>query len=293
MDRITYHEKMQSLDRLSRFLSKIINIVAGVLLATYGWLEFQNAPIDKITNVFDSNSFTKFGLAIFVAGWALGATDDTKIQRKCYAIDPLDGRLELKQWIAIVIFIAMFAFLIYVHEIPVLFQFSLLVFILINIWTYSSVIMKRTDEMLKKSAEFLIKEKENIEYLKLFVGVEYLKGNWQKRRFIFLLILAVIQLVVSLIIYFNLIPSHVSGLIISGVGMDKIIAYLPSFLFLVYAIISEAWIKIYRFKVFSDFETIDQIDLYFNVSKKRGIELPEINKNHLFSNVVNKHTSYQ
>jgi hypothetical protein len=80
---------------------------------------------------------------------------------------------------------------------------------------------------------------------------------------------------------------------INGVTYAKLIGYLPSALFLFYVVVSEVWIKIYRFKVFADFETIEETHEHFRVQKKPKLDLPPIDVSNLFKRKMSPHASYR
>lgn len=285
-------DQKRAVDRLTNTLSKWIQWIAAGLAMTFAFLEFQNAPIDKITQVFDTHSFTKFGLFLFFTGWAFGATDDTKIQKFAYAVDPDEGKIGLKEYAGIAVFLIFFSLLFIFHEKLIVFQSLLLFFICANMWTYSSVIMKRAEKIIRESEVYYKQEKDNFSYFKLYTAVEYLTGRWQKRRFITLFMLALMQLLVAIYLNFWGVPSVLSGLSIKGVKFATALSYAPSVLFVAYVIISEGWMKIYRYKVFSDFETIEQMRDYFNLSRQAKSDLPRINYDNLFFSGLNKNANY-
>lgn len=76
------------LTSLSKLVIRLIQVIAGVLAMTFGYLQLQNAPIDRFTEAFDADSPTKFGLFLFFIGWFYGATHDTEIQEMAYKLDP-------------------------------------------------------------------------------------------------------------------------------------------------------------------------------------------------------------
>lgn len=291
-DYLTESDQKRGVQSITRNLTRWIRWVAGGLVILFGFLEISNAPIDKITEAFDSNSFTKFGLFMYFTGWAFGATDDTKIQKTAYALDPQGGKVGMMEWSGIFVFIIFFTSLFLLHTYTVFFQISILIFVIINMWTYSYVIMKRANIIINESKNHYISTKDYIRYLKLYCAIEYLTGGWQKRRFISLLIIAIVQLIVAILIEYTNVVSSFSGYSVKNIPVSNIIIYLPSLLFIIYVIISEGWMKIYRYKVFSDFDTIDEIGEHFRISKNPKLEFPPINTENLFRRSVTYHDGY-
>lgn len=286
-------DQQKAVEYLDKTLGTWIKWVAGILVLFFGYLEIQNAPLDKITQAFDDSSFTKLGLYIFFAGWALGATDDTRIQTTVYALDPNGGKLGSREFVGIGLFLIMFASLFLVHEHLIWFQVALLVFLLTNMWTYSVIIMSRAEPMIRKSAEHYLVKRDYCRYMKLYCAIEYLTGGWQRRRFLTLLALALVQLLVAIFLSFGQIPQAVAGVPVGGTTVGAMAGYVPSALFVIYVILSEAWMKIYRFKVFADFETLDEVEEHFKLTKERAIDLPPINYANLFRRGRSYHEAYR
>lgn len=292
-DYLSKEDQERAVKLLTQNLTRWINWVAAVLLIFFSYLELRNAPIDKITQAFDDNSFTKLALFIYFTGWAFGATDDTKIQRTAYALDPNGGNVGFAEWSGIIVFLIFFTSLFLLHTYLVWFQLFILAFILINIWTYSIVIMGRARDMIIESKEHYIAQKDYVRYLKLYSAVEYLTGAWQKKRFIVLLILALIQIALAVAIQYTNLPYIINAYSYKGISLTTLVYYLPSLLFLVFVTVAEAWMKIYRYKVLSDFQTLDEIGDHLRLSKNPKKELPPINTENLFKRKYTYHEAYK
>lgn len=275
-DRAVGDPEERSVDWLAANVVRWIRAVALVLGSTVAFLEIWNAPLDRITQTFDNSALMKIGLVIFFFGWWWGATHDTEIQYEGYCRDPKKGKIGLEEAAGIIVFIAVFSLLFVLHDRLVWFQAFLLLFILVNTWTWR-IIFRRTIPMIEASArKFAAAESRDIGSLvKLLVVVQYMNGPWQRRRFLALILLAALQVVVALLVQAGSITSYVAGVSARGVPAAVLIGYLPGTLFILYVLISEIWMKIYRIKVFSDLETIDYVDRCFSISKRRDAKLPE------------------
>lgn len=291
-DFLTVADQKRGIQSITKNLTRWIRWVATGLLIFFGYLEAKNAPIDKITEVFESHSFTKFGLFLFWIAWTFGATDDTKIQKTVYALDPQGGKVGLTEWVGIMVFVVFFTSLFLLHTHLIWFQVSILVFITINMWTYSYVVMKRAEFIINESKDYYISVKDYTRYLKLYCAIEYLTGSWQKRRFISLFIIAVIQLIVAIIIKNQQIPLSILQYKVNKISINELVPYIPSVLFIAYVAISELWIKVYRYKVFSDFDTLDEVGKYFRIAKDPKLGFPPINTENLFSRAKIYHEGY-
>lgn len=285
-------QQQKAVERLTSMLGLIIQALAALLTVTFGYLEFQNAPLDKITQAFDQGSLMKLGLFLFFTGWAIGAWDDIKVQKFVYSLDPAEGKIGIKEWSGIILFILVFVALFFTHDKPIFFQSILLALILTNMWTYSDVILKRSSDMLLASRDYYTEERDNISLFKLYSAHEYLYGSWQRRRFYTLLMLAILQLISAILVEKSGLNTIFSGIQIKGVRGDTIFAYLPAGLFVLYVITSELWMKIYRFRIFSEFRALDQMRMHFTVSKKKGAEALAFNIDNLFKRSIGMHGNY-
>lgn len=269
--------EVRVVDQLAANVARWIKAVGIILGGTVTWLEIRNAPLDRFTQTFDNSSLMKIGLAIFFIGWWWGATNDTEIQREGYCRDPKKGRIGLEEVAGILVFLVVFFLLFILHDRPIWFQAFLLLFILVNTWTWR-VVFRRTIPMIESSyAQFTTgaENRNNCSLAKLLVVVQYMNGPWQRRRFISLICLAALQLVVAALVASGSIGQYVAGLSIRGVAAPVLIGYLPGALFILYVLISEIWMKIYRIKVFSDLDTIDYLEDSFSISKRRDAALPQ------------------
>ncbi len=286
-------EQKRGVDRISGRVTRIIQGFGFLVASAFAFLELQNAPIDKITQAFDAHSFTKMGLFIFFFGWLIGAQDDTDIQRKAFKLDPGEGGFGGHEYLGMLVFFFVFVALFLLHEHLFWFQLALAAFVLTNMWTYSVVIMRKSNGMIRQTQEKLQHDVDNFGYFQLYAATEYLTGRWQRRRFLSLFALALIQLVVAGYLKFVGIPGFAVSWSMSGVSGDRLLAYVPSVLFIGYVLVSESWMKIYRFKILSDFETLEQMREYFRLSRLKGVDLPAINYDNLFTSHLNSNQNYQ
>lgn len=286
-------EQKKAVSHLDTTLAKYIRWVAAILLASFSFLALEEAPIKSITEAFDANSFTKFGLFLLFAAWATGATDDTRIQTTAYTRDPKAGKIGIQELVGILLFIPIFTGLFLLHEQLFWFQLALLVFICVNMWTYSVVVMDRASTIIEASKVHSLKNKDYKAYMKLYCAVEYLTGNWQRKRFMALFFLALIQLLIAGALKYLGVPEAISQRSFKGVDGVTLASYLPSVLFVVYVLTSEIWIRVYRYKIFSDFETIDAVAEHFKMAKQRNVDLPSIDTTNLFRRSISPNRNYR
>lgn len=264
-------------DRLAAMMVRWIKAVAILLGSTVTFLEVRNAPLDRLTQSFDNSALMKIGLVIFFFAWLWGATNDTEIQRQGYCRDPKKGRVGAEEIFGILVFVAVFSMLFVLHDRLIWFQGFLLLFIVVNTWTWR-VIFRRTIPMIKSSYRKFLGEAatvDNCSLAKLLVVVQYMNGPWQRRRFLALILLSLVQLLAAFLVASGSLAGLVAGSMIRGVPGEVLVGYLPGTLFIVYVLISEVWMKLYRVKVFSDLETIDYLESHFLLSKRRDEGLPK------------------
>jgi hypothetical protein len=266
--------EQRGLKELAGFAIHWIRLVGLALLATVVYLELRNAPLDGFARTFDNTSLIKIGLVIFFFGWAWGATDDTKIMKKGYRRDPKLGKIGHVERAGIVVFSALFVSIFFIPNRPVWFQLNLFALIVVNAWTWR-VIFNRTVPVIKASYEECAAARDIRVLAKLLLVVEYMNGSWQRKRFRALIILAAIQIPVVFLVEAGLLSPLGAGLTINGVPATTLIGYLPGALFILYVLISEIWMKVYRVRVYSDLQTVDWLEEHFTLSKQRDRPLPE------------------
>lgn len=290
-DRVTIAAEQQSLERLARLLIRLIQAVAALLAVAFAYLELQNAPIDRLTQAFDAHSPTKLGLFLFFAGWFYGATHDTEIQASAYKLNPGEGGIGAKEVGGIVAFLAFFILLFLMHERLVVFQALLTGFILINIAGWRQI-LSSARPIISRSEEHYISTRDNGGWAKLSIVVDYMNGRWQRRRFAVLVLLCLVQLAVAFLAQAGILGRLLAGSTFNGVPGERLAAYLPGSLFVVYVVISEVWMKIYRVKAFSDLKTVEHLDRYFAITRQRGLPLPPIEVKGLTDRSVTLNENY-
>jgi hypothetical protein len=287
-------DEADGVDRLAEISVRCIKAVAILLGLTVTFLELKDTPLDRITQTFDNAALIKIGLVIFFFGWLWGATQDTEIQRIGYCRDPRKGRIGAEEIAGMVVFIAVFGALFALHDDPVWFQLFLLVFILVNMWTWR-VIFRRTIPIIEASvAGFTadLETRDNCSLAKLLVVVMYMNGPWQRSRFFFLILLAGLQLAIALLVSSGWLGASLAGYRVTGVSGDVLVGYLPGALFILYVLISEIWMKAYRIKVFSDVVTIGWLEAHFRISKRPDVALPDPHLGGLFDFSEPKNRNY-
>lgn len=258
---------------LGKLIIRIIQAIAAMLAVTFAYLELQNAPIDRLTQAFDAHSLTKLGLFLFFTGWLYGAMHDTEIQEQVYKMDPGEGLIGWREVLAIILFLVFFVGLFLVHERLVLFQAVLTGFILANVYGWREI-LRRANAMILRSTEHFVRTKNNACLAKLAIVLDYMNGQWQRRRFKTLFALCLVQLAIAILVDRGMMQIWLGGLAFGGVPGEVLAAYLPGTLFIVYVLISETWMKVYRIKAFSDMRTIDYIGHYFVLGRRPRVPLP-------------------
>ena len=169
----------------------------------------------------------------------------------------------------------------------------LLAFIILNVGTYR-IILNRVDDMARDSeSEYLDpKDKNYFSYMKLYCLMGYLRGSWQAKRFKVLIVLAFLQVLVAITTYTDVYAGLFSDRPVAGSSLYVYVEYLPSILFLVYVFISEAWMKIYRYKIRSDYVTIDLMREHFGIQKKQNAKLPPLDLSGLFAEKLDDNPNY-
>lgn len=293
----TVHQQEQAealaLERLEQTVAHLILYIGGAIFALFGMLEIKNAPINRVTEAFDVYSIVTISLFIFVAGWITGATTDTKIQKTVLYKDVRRGKFNYKEIAGILGFFAVFTALFYYRENIVLFQAILLIFICVNVLTYQQILM-RVDEDAAAAMKHYLREEDRdyFSYMKLYCAMGYLHGSWQAKRFKVLIALASVQLLVAIAVYTDMYRPYVPDARLGALTLHVYIEYLPSVLFLIYVLISESWMKIYRYKIKADFVTIERLRVHFSLQKKKNMALPALERPGLFGERLDDNPNY-
>lgn len=278
------HAAIVAVERLERTVKNLILLFGGAIFAFFGFLEVKNAPINRVTEAFDVFSIVKIGLFLFVVGWMAGAGDDTEIQRTIILADRRKARFDFSESLGIAAFFLVFGALFYFRESLVLFQVTLLVFICLNVWTYGKILQRVDDESRFSENHYLDqKDRDYFSYMKLYCALGYLHGSWQAKRFKTLIALALLQVVVALITYTDVYRPYVPNMPLGAVTLHVYVEYLPSVLFLLYVVVSEVWMKIYRYKIKADFVTIERMRDHFSLQKKKNVDLPPLDRSPVLS----------
>jgi hypothetical protein len=268
--------KVRGLKKLSWMLLTAIQLIAGGLGIYYAFLTLLDAPFDRMAKVFDASSLIRFGLFLFFFGWLWGATDDTKIMRSVFERDPQNGNIGPAEIGGFAAFVIMFVALFQLNDRLVLFQGLLLGFICVNVVT-CAVIARRTRAIYNENAALYLDRGDHSSMLKLAIVSEYMNGNWQRRRFAVLVGLAAFQLLVAVMVKNGQVGAAMHGMVIKGIPGDVVATFIPGILFIIYVLVSELWMKIYRIKVKSDMVTIDYVESSYSIAKRRGSTPPELN----------------
>ena len=281
-----------ALERLSRLVVRLIQIVAVGLALSFGYLEWQNTPIDRLVRVFGPDSPTKFGLFLFFTAWIYGATQDTEIQKHGYRLDPGEGSLGLREIGGVFGFLFFFSIIFLFHEQLVIFQILLTIFILVDVVSRRLVLI-RAGPIIERTFEYYSKLPDNRCVAKLAIVVDYMNGRWQKRRYIALMILCLLQIALAVLVRSGVLAQSVSGMTFNGAAGDLLVAYIPGVMFVGFVLISETWMNVYRLRAVSDMKTIDYLHHYFSLNRHRGAGLPSVAVKPLFDMSTSLNENYR
>ena len=271
------HYRKRGAQDLIDFADHWIKLVAILLAAGVGYLEFRNARLEGFAEVADNTTLIKFGLCLFFIGWGWGALDDTRIQGRAYISDPELGRIRLKEYAGMAIFLTLFVTLFLIPHLPGWFQVTLFALICVNMWTWR-VIFDRTRSLIEATrAECLHGSgaRDIAAYARLLLVVEYMNGPWQRRRFLTLIAFAAFQIPIAFLVEAGMLAPYGVGSSVYGVRGEVLIGFLPGLLFICYVLLSEIWMKVYRIRILADLRTADWVVAHFTLAKQRDCPLPE------------------
>jgi hypothetical protein len=271
------HFEQRGVKDLADFADHWIKLVAVLLAGGVGYLEFRNAQLEGFAKFVDNTSLIKAGLFIFFLGWGWGALDDTRIQARAYLKDPERGRIHWKEWAGVVLFLALFITLFLVPHRTGWFQLTLLGLIVVNTWTWRVIFDRTRPAIVATNADCASASgsRNMIALAKLLLVVEYMNGPWQRRRFITLIAFAAVQVPIAFLVASGRVTPLGAGTSLYGVPGEVLIGYLPGMLFILYVLVSEIWMKVYRVRVFADLRTAEWLEAHFTLGKQRDHPLPE------------------
>ena len=288
-----FHPKGDDLANLQERISRWIRLAIYIVGSLFAYVQISNAPFGDIASAFSSNGIIKFGLFILFVGLGSGAYADTRIQLRMLAVDAKGAQVGWLERFGAGAFITTLIMLFYFHDEPIIFQAFLLVLIFVNSFTFSFIIMRRLDSSIRESEEIFRDRTDYIGYMKLYLGVEYLTGRWQKKRFITLLLFSVFQLAVASWIGTLNFSQNDDWEILNEMTVSQLVEYIPSLLFLLYVLIAEIWMVRFRTKILSDFDALNQFGIHFEHRKMPDIDLPKINYQNLFLRVGTSAAGYR
>ena len=109
------------------------------------------------------DSLAKIGLCVLLVGMGGGARLDANIQFRILADDLDHAEVKLRHRLGSVVFFAVCLCLFFFHEELVLFQALVLLFVMIDAWTFSVLIMDRLEEHIRETEKIArkVNDKKN------------------------------------------------------------------------------------------------------------------------------------
>ena len=262
-------------EKIAARLNRFIDISATICVLFFGWLALsQEKIIDAIVTQDDSTFLIQVGLFIYFSAFVYGARFDVYIQSVAYTQTEPPEKLGLRTYGYMLAFLLIGLVLLYLHSQGFYFSIGLLFLIASNFFGWRFINAKTeqyyldTLEAMKKSDDYLgLEIAENAR--------EYMAGDWQRTRFLWMAILSVVFFSVYTLLDLNLISLEIFNVQLLGVPISKVASFTPGFLFIVYVLVSEIWIYAkrpkYYFRILALFELREKYSVVPKQIVPRGI----------------------
>jgi hypothetical protein len=160
----------------------IINGLATMLVAGFGWLKFEGLEVVPIVKEIPAAVILQIALALYFSCWVAGTITDTNFQEMVYTTAPHGGKFPKKGFLICLLLAAIFGIMCWVQTARQ-FAIVLTLFWFVNIggWMYltRSLLPSAINSSRKKERD----AKNYAGVRKLEIVQEHICGNWQWRRF--------------------------------------------------------------------------------------------------------------
>lgn len=231
------YENTRDVSRMARNVRRFIRLAGTIIGSFFVYNALKSIPVAKIFDPGCSQAIFTTALAVFFFSWLIGAQRDTTIQEEGLFFENRDS-LKWTDYLVMALIALFFIFLCILgntqYLLAILFSFWMF-----NIIGYFYMVHFITNKKIEETQHVLEQNPDQKTELLLDVVKEYICGEWQQHRFFVGFVMALLFVVLS----FDPVLSFVMGHTPFASEQS-----MRSSLFLIFVIIFEAWVWIYRLK---------------------------------------------
>jgi hypothetical protein len=248
---------INNIENLAWWATIFVNVVCGILVAVFAWLQFRNYSIAQLIEKTEPEAFLRCIMLGFYLCWVFGPNFDVKVQKRVYVKDPLRGELTSVGLLLLVVFSLSAIFMLWATSNERTFFAALSLFIVLNVVGYF-FIYHRMRPAAEASGHLFYSTGNLFRFAELMLVTEYMFGRWQRYRFLFMVIAVSI---LDVLCFSVPLRNYISGTIHQIVPLEQatLASLLPDLGLLVFLLVSEGWIWTQRLKVSVALKTITML----------------------------------
>lgn len=251
--------------RLANLSRRLIQVIAAILAAGFAFLILGPEKVVDFLKSTDDTAGLKIGLFLYYTSWVFGAKFDVDIEERVYAGDSLRGVLDWKTIGVLSVFTLVMMLFFFLHKRPQFFGLGLILFVLINVLGWKAVCW-RVRSTIEESEAFFTEVRDYFGLEKLRAVADYIRGDWQKRRFVAMMVLAVLLTIISNAAFYS--PVGLPRFDYFGFSDDLLRRHVASGFFLFYVVAAEGWMWLMRMNVYHHVNVLDDLAENFRLEPK-------------------------
>lgn len=235
-----------TVSKLANSTRLAIRLVAGSLALLFAFLTLGDNWLQTGIDTANPDLVFKLGLFIYYTSWVFGSQFDVDIGEAVFYIDQERGNIGLNLILKIALFsvVSITLLSLHVYAYHKLFAVSLALFLAMNFWGWISI-CKRVRAPINSSIELYELNNDAWAVAKIRFVDEYMTGEWQRHRFVYLAFLMVLFCSATFLIPIFDFGERFSQVNVYGINGSKLIGIFPAFLFLLFVLAAtiSMWLK--------------------------------------------------
>lgn len=244
----------QTLAKYASWSIRIAKSVALIFGIIFSWLKLKGIDYSIILNELKPNIILRISLIVLYTSWLYGVIIDAKIQEKIYQVSNITKNNITLGILVITPQILLFLILCILTN-----NLKIFLIVLFISWIYNLLFYfiftrylakdtdKKNEQIYLKDGNFYLIERYNI-------GYNFLYGNWYIKRYVFGLLILIINIIIYHSLLFGFLSQHHRNV-------------LCALLALIFILITEIWIWLERIKRTTKLNYIQTIDNKYRIKQ--------------------------
>lgn len=253
--------ELNRLSLIARRLRMAIKVVAGMLMAGFAWLNVQNWPVSEFVRNTPASTALKVTIGLYFFSWLFGTLWEVDLFEVVYFSPPGRSKSLTKPDLASIVVLALSGgFVLYAAAIDAegLFAIALSVFFVTNVllWLYTvrQIVGFTQISMLTYNQQ---SDYCGIEQVKLMF--EHARGDWQRWRFLALLVIVASLDVVTFVAPAREMISSLANAYFPSVPVATYYSLLPDIFLVSFLLVGEGWIWMARVSTRFNVEALSRL----------------------------------